>query len=95
MRSEASGSSIMRSTVKLTGGRETYFCSELVAAALQEVNLLPRAIDSSYFWPGSFACNGEVDKIISEHVSSGAKYGHEMVIDCRITEIGKAVNSST
>ena len=85
----------MRTNAKLVGGSDTYFCSELVAAALQEVNLLPREINSNYFWPGSFACNGEIDKIISEYnPSSSVKYGDEIIIDCRIAEISKAINSS-
>jgi hypothetical protein len=60
---------------------ETYFCSELVAAALKHMGLLPRSLshhpslsfsdgnlsdlNPSYFWPGCFAKGDELDNMIT------------------------------
>ena len=44
----------------------TYFCSELVAAALKEMDLLPKTVNAGYFWPGAFAKGGEIDTMLRE-----------------------------
>ena len=41
-------------------GYATFFCSELVAAALRDSGLILPTYNCSYFWPGSFAVGGEV-----------------------------------
>lgn len=53
-------------------------------------------LNSSYFWPGSFAIGGEMDVILRE-VSSppNPSYGDEYIIDCRLLEIGRAVSTKS
>lgn len=54
----------------------SFFCSELVAACLQTMDLLPTHINVSAIWPGSFSSDGDVDRMIH----AGAKYGKNYVI---------------
>lgn len=49
----------------------SFFCSELVAACLQIMDLLPKNINVSAIWPGSYTFDGDVDKMML----SGAAYG--------------------
>lgn len=66
----------------------TFFCSELVAAALKELGLIPKNLNAGYFWPGSFARHDEIDTVLEEHT---AYYGDELIIDCRVMEISRAI----
>jgi hypothetical protein len=50
---------------------DSFFCSELVAAALQSMDLLPPNLNVSAVWPGSFAVGGDVDK----NLAAGVTYG--------------------
>ena len=52
-------------------GLDSFFCSELVAAALQEMDLIPRSLNVSAFWPGSFIKGGDVDKNMFAESSYG------------------------
>ncbi|EQC25177.1 hypothetical protein SDRG_16950 [Saprolegnia diclina VS20] len=61
-----------------------FFCSELIAAALKHVGLLDTDLAAANFWPGCFASGGQVDKALAR---TGASYGPEVVIDCRVLEI--------
>jgi hypothetical protein len=70
---------------------DTYFCSELVAAALKHMGLLPRyppldpaphppslssSLNSGYFWPGCFAKGDELDNLM---ISSLGSYGPSLL----------------
>ena len=68
---------------------KAFFCSELVAALLKEYEIIPKTLNSEYFWPGSFSKDDEVDSIIRE-TNCAAYFENEMVIDCRVVEIAKA-----
>ena len=39
-----------------------------------------------YFWPGEFCKGGSLDKSLID----GCSYGEEMIIDCKVLEIGSA-----
>ena len=45
---------------------------------------------SAYFWPGSFSEGGELEK----YLTNGVSYGPEILIDCRVLEIGKATKTT-
>lgn len=51
---------------------EHYFCSELVANALQSVGALPMQLQPSSVWPGGFASGQMVD----EWMEPGASFGN-------------------
>jgi hypothetical protein len=67
---------------------QSFFCSELVAAALKHMGIISPSYPASYFWPGSFAKGGDIDTALLPHAS----YGDEIIIDCRYLEIAKAVS---
>lgn len=71
---------------------KAFFCSELVAAILKEMDIIPASLNSEYFWPGCFSKDDEIDTIMKEHNLS-SYYDDELVIDCRIVEIAKATVS--
>lgn len=68
------------------GEQSSFFCSELVAACLQTMDLLPKDINVSAIWPGSFTSAGDIDKMLL----AGAVFGDELVLDCRVMEISRA-----
>lgn len=72
--------------------KQAFFCSELVAAALKEIEIIPSSLNSEYFWPGCFAKNDEIDVLMKEN-DLKCHYGEELVIDCRVVEISKAIVS--
>jgi hypothetical protein len=72
--------------------KQAFFCSELVAAVLKELDVIPVALNSEYFWPGCFSQHDEIDTIMKENNLSSF-FGDELVIDCRVVEISKAVVS--
>jgi hypothetical protein len=69
---------------------KSFFCSELVASVLKQMDVIPDSLNAEYFWPGCFAKNDEIDIIMKENDLS-SYYDEEMVIDCRIVEISKAI----
>jgi hypothetical protein len=58
--------------------QESYFCSELVAAALQLMGLLKRDLPACDYWPRSFSSKKKL------HLERGARYGEEQLIDFRL-----------
>lgn len=52
-----------------------FFCSELVAAAYKELNLIPKQIPSSQYWPVTFSQTKKINFL------SDAKLDLEMVIN--------------
>jgi hypothetical protein len=54
---------------------ESFFCSELVAAALKAVKLLPEGKASSEYWPVAFCQNKNLQLL------QGASLGLEMLIN--------------
>ncbi|KAF0691545.1 Aste57867_17257 [Aphanomyces stellatus] len=65
-----------------------YFCSELVAATLQHLGWVQTTVPPSYFWPGSFAADGELEQ---KHLMPNVQLGPELAIDCKIMEVGRAM----
>ena len=61
---------------------DTYFCSELVAAAYQAMGLLSRELPPADYWPRSFemprASHGNRKRLEMVH---GARLGEEQLID--------------
>lgn len=39
---------------------KTYFCSELIASAYKCLDLLPKNIAASQYWPGTFSSKGNL-----------------------------------
>jgi len=66
--------------------KESYFCSELIAAALKAMGLMFERRNELFFWPGEFGEGGALEKSLIED----AGYGAEILIDCRQMEIGNA-----
>lgn len=44
--------------------KNSYFCSEVVAAFLKVMGLLPLSLKDDYFWPGSFSEGDVLDRLI-------------------------------
>ena len=65
----------------------SFFCSELVAAGLQEMGVIRPDYNCSYFWPGSFAKKGEIDEALTE----GLSYSDVVMLDTKLLEVGRAV----
>ena len=65
---------------------KSYFCSELIAACLKEMGIMLERRNALYFWPGEFGEGGAVDKSMVE----GRSYGPEIIVDCKVPEIGAA-----
>lgn len=57
------------------GSEESYFCSELVAAALKRLQLLPEDVPAANYLPGAFARSSALP------LQRGARYGDELLID--------------
>ena len=55
------------SAIQKSKQNESFFCSELVAAALQTMHLLPPDLNVSAIWPGSFVLGGDIDTFIIEN----------------------------
>jgi hypothetical protein len=70
----------------LSSNKKNYFCSELVAACLKSMSLIYARRNETYFWPGEFGRGGAIDKSMVD----GAYYGEELIIDCKVMEIGNA-----
>ncbi|GMH77776.1 hypothetical protein TrST_g13862 [Triparma strigata] len=66
--------------------KKDYFCSELIAAALKAMGIMYDRRNELYFWPGEFGKGGSLDKSLIEE----CEYGEEMIIDCKVLEIGSA-----
>ncbi|KAL7686126.1 putative Phox domain, PX domain superfamily, papain-like cysteine peptidase superfamily [Plasmopara halstedii] len=77
-------SSPVTSSSDSTKSQRKYFCSSLVAAAWKELGWLQTKRKSSSFWPGSFEDGGEVERLLRPELVLGP----EIVIDCRIVEVG-------
>lgn len=56
--------------------RRKFFCSALVAAGLKALGIIPRHYNDGYFWPGSFAQSGELDRV----AAGGYLYGEYRVV---------------
>jgi hypothetical protein len=66
---------LRRSKNKTPGTEEEFFCSELVAAALKKLGLLPSQIPACNYLPGSFARASKLALL------QGAEYSDEFLID--------------
>ncbi len=64
----------------------SFFCSNLVAAALREMGVLKAERNINYFWPGAFTAGGEVD----EALRVGWRFGDVVLLDVSAFELGKA-----
>lgn len=64
------------------GTHSTYFCSELVAAALKAMGVLSMDVRNDFFWPGSFATG-----YLETYITEGNFYGEEMNINCRVNSV--------
>ncbi|KAM3578059.1 hypothetical protein VYU27_000159 [Nannochloropsis oceanica] len=64
----------------------SFFCSNLVAAALREMGVLKAERNINYFLPGAFTAGGEVD----EAVRAGWRFGDVILLDVSALEMGKA-----
>ena len=71
---------------KADNNKRNFFCSELIVSALKSMGLVHARRNSLYFWPGEFGLGAAIDKSMAE----GAAYGDELVIDCKVPEIGSA-----
>jgi hypothetical protein len=67
-----------------TDNSSSYFCSELIASTLKSLGYMHARRNTLYFWPGQFAQGGTIDKSLVD----GCRYGEEMIIDFRESEIG-------
>ena len=67
--------------------KSDYFCSELVACALQDCGLIEPSRNPTFFWPGAFAARGEIDRALLH----GAAYGEEVLINCSTPAVAAAV----
>lgn len=66
---------LRRARNRKPGSEDSYFCSELVAAALKRLQLLPDDIPAANYLPGAFARANALP------LQRGALYGDELVID--------------
>lgn len=66
-----------------------FFCSQLVAAGLKAMGVLPPDLNASRFWPGSFAEGGDVDE--EGMLSSGWHFEEVTLVDKKTLELGSAV----
>uniref|UniRef100_A0A7S0XGP2 PX domain-containing protein n=1 Tax=Chromulina nebulosa TaxID=96789 RepID=A0A7S0XGP2_9STRA len=65
--------------------KNTYFCSELVAAFLKTLGVIKSDCPKEEnFWPGSFAVNALIDK----HIVDPMFYGGTIIIDPEVNSIG-------
>eukprot|EP00357_Protocruzia_adherens_P033023 CAMPEP_0115000164 /NCGR_PEP_ID=MMETSP0216-20121206/16592_1 /TAXON_ID=223996 /ORGANISM="Protocruzia adherens, Strain Boccale" /LENGTH=592 /DNA_ID=CAMNT_0002365205 /DNA_START=36 /DNA_END=1814 /DNA_ORIENTATION=+ len=54
---------------------QSFFCSELIAAAYKEIGILPPELSASQYWPGSFSSERSLP------LQNGAKLGPELLLD--------------
>ena len=73
--------------------RKSFFCSELVAATLMAINVLPNIEQADTYWPGSFSIDKELDLRLKA-INSVYSYGEEFSIDFHVMDIGRAQNTS-
>lgn len=64
----------------------TYFCSQLVADCLKQLEIIDNEMNSKAFWPGSFATGDLIDRI----AINGYKYSDEIVINFKTLELSEA-----
>ena len=64
----------------------TYFCSQLVADCLKQLDIIDDSLNSKSFWPGSFSENDLIDKI----TINGYSYGVETIVNFTTLEVGNA-----
>ena len=62
--------------------RDSFFCSEVVAAAMKAMGLMMADVSEHRIYPGDFASGARVDALLCEGVS----YGEELVIDFRTVQ---------
>ncbi len=60
---------------------ESYFCSELVAAAYQSMGLLSKELPASDYWPRSFESDKDSKGRKRLKFQLNAKLGEEQLID--------------
>ena len=77
----------------LSQKHKSFFCSELVAATLSTINILPETEEAAAYWPGSFSVDKELDSRLRD-INSTYKYGDEISIDFTIMDIGRAHDMS-
>jgi hypothetical protein len=68
---------------------DAFFCSQLVAAGLKAMGVLPADLNSSRFWPGSFAPAGGIDE--DGVMAPGWRFGELCLVDTKTLELGSAV----
>ena len=66
-----------------------FFCSQLVAAGLKAMHVLPTDLNSGRFWPGSFAEGGEIDA--AGVMIDPWRFAEVMLVDSKTLELGSAV----
>lgn len=71
---------------------EEFFCSKLVAAGLKAMGVISPDVNSSRFWPGSFAQGGDVDK--DGAMLPDWRFGDVIVVDTKTLELESAVLTS-
>lgn len=71
---------------------EEFFCSKLVAAGLKAMGVISPDVNSSRFWPGSFAQGGDIDK--DGAMLPGWRFGEVIVVDTKTLELESAVLTS-
>lgn len=57
---------------------ESFFCSQLAAAALKHVGYLPKEVSTTQYWPVTFSQGSDLELI------GGAKLGIEMLINFKL-----------
>ena len=77
-----------RKSMATSGQQRGYFCSEVCAAYLKSIGVLPTGdAHCAAYWPSSFDVNGDIEKDISIQ----GFYMEDLVeLDLRILEMGKA-----
>jgi hypothetical protein len=69
---------VLKREASAPGQEESYFCSELVAAAYRRLGLLPAEMSSAQFWPRDFSSTRQLP------LQGGASLGDELLIDFTI-----------
>jgi len=72
---------------------DAFFCSQLVAAGLKAMGVLPADLNSGRFWPGSFAPAGGIDE--DGVMAPGWRFGELCLVDTKTLELGSAVLTTT
>jgi len=63
----------------------TFFCSQLVARALQVAAVIRHDLSADAFWPGTFSVDAKV--AVDNLLLSGHSYGPEVFVDTTIIEV--------